>query len=104
LTANCGACGTEAEFLQSVVGRRQDIPFYGVTSFGERTSTLASVGGVLPFEAFHDEGLRMTTALGITKVPIKIFVENGVIRKVWGGATTTEEKKAEFIEWLDSVE
>jgi len=52
---------------------------------------------------FYDDGFKLAGALGITRVPIKIFVEDGVIIKVWGGATTEKEKQEEFIDWLEGL-
>jgi hypothetical protein len=36
-------------------------------------------------------------------VPIKVFLEDGVINKVWLEATSSEQKQAEFKAWLNSA-
>jgi hypothetical protein len=56
-----------------------------------------------PFEVFYDRGFKLAGQLGIKRVPIKIFVDNGVIKKSWGGATVDEKAKADFIRWLAEV-
>jgi hypothetical protein len=56
-----------------------------------------------PFRLLHDgEGLLALT-LKITKVPVKIYLVDGIIKKAWGGATNTEEKKSEFLDWIKNV-
>ena len=49
------------------------------------------------------DGRKLAGQLGIKRVPIKIFVDNGVIKKSWGGATVDEKAKADFIRWLAEV-
>jgi hypothetical protein len=103
ITPGCDACLKEAEFLKDLIGKRADVRFYGVISFGDRESSLREAKQEFPFEVFYDRGFRLAGQLGINRVPIKVFVDNGVIKKSWGGATVEEKKKADFIRWLSEV-
>ena len=102
MSTDCDACETESEFLKDLVNTRSDVRFYGVISFGDRDS-LREAKRKFPFEVFYDRGFKLAGQLGIKRVPIKVFVDNGVIKKSWGGATVDEKKKADFIRWLAEV-
>lgn len=103
LTAECGACKKEAEFLRTVVGRRRDITYYGVASFEQDEASIRKAEGMFPFRVFRDDRLRLMQGLNLSRVPIKIYLEDGVIKKTWDGATMDERAKAEFVEWLDGL-
>lgn len=103
VTADCDACQKESDFLKSVVDKRPDVRFYGVISFGDMESSLKLAKEKFPFAVFYDRGFRLAGQLGINRVPIKIFVDNGVIKKSWGGATIDEKAKADFASWLGEV-
>ncbi len=99
-TPDCDACKREARFLKTVVDQRPDVRFYGVISYGEKKSALLAAEQVFPFKVFFDEQGQLASALGINRVPIKIFLENGIIQKAWGGATVDEDAKLAFSQWL----
>lgn len=103
MSPECRACEREAEFLKAAVGRRADVRFYGVVSYGEKEKSLPAAEAMAPFKVFYDEESKLATGLGITRVPIKVFLRDGVIKKAWGGATSEPEKQAAFLEWLDGV-
>lgn len=103
VTSDCDACRKESEFLKGLVGKRGDVPFYGVISFGDMDSSLREAKGKFPFKVFYDRGFHLAGQLGIKRVPIKIFVENGVIKKSWGGATIDDKAKADFVRWLAEI-
>lgn len=103
VTSDCDACRKESEFLKGLVGKRSDVPFYGVISFGDMESSLRDAKGMFPFKVFYDRGFQLAGQLGIKRVPIKLFIENGVIKKSWGGATIDDKAKADFAQWLDDV-
>lgn len=103
ITSDCDACRKESEFLRSVVGKRADVRFYGVISFGDMESSLRDAKEMFPFKVFYDRGFRIAGQLGIKRVPIKIFVEDGVIKKSWGGATIDEKAQGDFVRWLTEV-
>lgn len=102
LSTDCGACQAESEFLKGVVNRRSDVTFYGLVAFGQR-SEVKDGGQQYPFKLLFDEAFFLAPKLGVNRVPVKVYLENGVITKVWGGATIEETKKADFVKWLDSV-
>ena len=102
VTAECDACMKESEFLKDLVGKRTDVRFYGVVSYGGEQS-LGEAKKRFPFPVFYDRGFKLAGQLGINRVPIKLFVENGIMKKSWGGATVDEKKKAAFIRWLSEV-
>ncbi|MDX6404478.1 MAG: Redoxin [Blastocatellia bacterium] len=102
VTPDCNACQAESDFLRTVINRRSDVSFYGIASFGKKlTATEASE--LFPFKVFYDDGFLMASKLGINRVPIKLYLENGIITKAWGGSTRDENAKADFVKWLDSV-
>lgn len=104
VSPGCDACQTESEFLKKVAGKRNDVSFFGVVSFGEPKTALAQIGEMgLPFKVYFDDGHRLSGKLGVKRVPIKIFVEDGVIKKMWGGATNSTDEEASFIEWLEKA-
>ncbi len=103
VTPECEACLKESEFLRGLIDKRSDVEFYGVTSFGRPKETLEIAEKKFPFKVYFDADSLLGLKLKITKVPIKIYVEDGIIKKVWGGASIKEEKKSEFINWLESV-
>ena len=103
LTPDCDACMKETEFLKDLVGKRTDIRFYGVVSFGDMDYALRAGKEKIPFQVVYDRGFKLAGQLGINRVPIKVFVENGIIKKSWAGATVDEKKKADFVRWLSEV-
>lgn len=103
VTASCGSCQEESEFLRTVVGKRSDVRFYGIVSFGEGKEALAGAEGKFPFKLYFDEGFLLARGLGIDRVPIKIYLEDGVVKKTWVGSTVYHRTEKEFNEWLDSL-
>jgi hypothetical protein len=102
VTPTCKPCLNEGEFLGSITDRG-DVRFYGVISFGDEKTSLKAAEGVFPFEVFYDQGSVLARGLKINRAPIKIFLEDGIIRDVWDGSTKTEDAKAEFRDWLNKV-
>ena len=102
VTPTCKPCLNESDFL-STISDRGDVKFYGVISFGDEKMSLKVADGVFPFEVFYDQESMLARSLKINRVPIKIFLEDGIIRDVWDGSTKTEEAKAEFRDWLSRV-
>jgi peroxiredoxin len=102
VTAECEACGHESEFLKTIVSTNK-VHFYGVISYGDKASSLRTAEQKFPFKTFFDENFHLARALGITRVPVKLYLEDGVMKKVWGGATNDEQKKTAFVQWLDAL-
>jgi len=42
-------------------------------------------------------------SMGINRVPVKVFLENGIIKKGWIGAAMTDQSQRSFLEWFDSL-
>jgi peroxiredoxin len=103
VATSCESCREESEFLRTVVGKRSDVRFLGVVSFGESKEALAGAETKFPFKLYFDEGFRMARGLGINRVPIKIYLEDGIVKKTWVGSTTYHHSEKEFNEWLDSL-
>lgn len=103
MSPDCYACKREAEFLKTAVNRRGDVRFYGVVAYGEKESALPTAAKMAPFKVFYDEDSSLAGKLGITRIPVKLFLQDGVIKEVWGGATNDPEKQAAFLQWLDGL-
>ncbi len=103
VSPTCDACEKEGDFLRNLVGKRNDVKFYGIISFGKPAQVLEVSQSKFPFKVFFDGENSLAVKMGITKVPIKIYLEDGIIKKVWGGATIEESKQKEFIDWLETV-
>lgn len=99
----CMPCKKEAEFLQPLVSKRQDISFYGVATFGDKEASLKESAALFPFKTFYDDGALLTQKLGITRMPIKIFLEDGMVKETWGGASKSPEIQADFARWMEEV-
>jgi hypothetical protein len=105
VTADCDACATESKFLESFVGRRKDVTFYGLVPFGGPPADGgAEVEKKFPFQVFYDEENSFVQSMGINRVPVKVFLEDGIIRKGWIGAAQTDKAKSSFTEWFDGLQ
>lgn len=100
---DCNACLREGDFLRSVIELRKDVVFRGIVAHGDKRMVLEAAQKKFPFEVFYDNGFKLAGAFGITQVPIKVFVEEGIVKKTWGGATIKEEQKNEFVTWLNEL-
>jgi peroxiredoxin len=103
VTMDCDACETDGKFLQTVLDRRKDVAFYGIVPFGQRPNS-AEAAQKFPFKVFHDENDSFAYSMGINRVPVKVYVEDGIIKKGWIGAVRTDEAKTSFVNWLDSLQ
>lgn len=103
VTEGCRLCLDEADFLNTVVNLRDDVRFYGIVPFGADRSVLKSAEAKFPFKLYFDEGGLLGDALQVDKVPIKLYLEGGILKGGWGGATNDDAKKAEFKKWLKSA-
>jgi peroxiredoxin len=103
VTPDCDACATESKFLRTLVDKRKDVAFYGVVPFGGRPDSPDDVEQKFPFKVLYNEEDSYVRSMGINRVPVKVFLENGIIKKGWIGAAQTDEAKSSFTEWLDSL-
>jgi len=104
VTTDCDACAEESKFLQTVLDRRKDVTFYGLIPFGPRPETPDEAAKMFPFKVFYDEGDSFVLTMGINRVPVKVFLEDGIIKKGWIGAVRTDEARTSFVNWLDSLQ
>jgi hypothetical protein len=104
LTPDCASCLEEGEFLRASVNKRSDVRFYGAIPFGNREDALKSAEGKFPFQVFFDEGALLSRELS-TKgiVPVKLYLEDGIIKKTWIGSTKYYHTESEFNQWLGSL-
>jgi len=103
VTMDCDACVSESKFLGSLSGRRTDVSYYGVVPFGGRPASPDVDGKNFPFRVFYDESNSFVSIMGIDRVPVKVFLEDGIIKKGWIGAALTDQAKTSFVEWLDGL-
>lgn len=103
LTTDCDACATESKFLQTLISRRKDVTFYGLIPFGARPDSPETAAKLFPFKVFYDESSSFVMTMGINRVPVKVFLEDGIIKKGWIGAAMTDEAKASFTSWFDGL-
>jgi hypothetical protein len=100
---DCEPCDDENRFLKTVLGSRQDISFIYVIPFGNKQQALQLAQNKYAVETFYDNGSMLSKSLQVYQVPVKIFLENGVIKKTWLDATGDDQEQAEFKDWLRSL-
>lgn len=103
ITTDCDACLAEGKFLEKVIDRRRDVTFYGLVPFGARPDSSNNAAKAFPFRVFYDEANSFVMTMGINRVPVKVFLEDGIIRKGWIGAALTDQAKSSFVAWLDGL-
>jgi hypothetical protein len=102
VTLECDACLTESKFLETILSRRKDVTYYGLGPFG-KPANAHEAAEKFPFKVFYDESSSFVSKMGINRVPVKVFLEDGVIKKGWIGAVRSDESKASFVKWLDGL-
>lgn len=100
VASDCFACEMETEMLKTQVNRRE-IKFYGIMPFGTIKSLTASKAS-FPFKTYLDVNGDLREKLQIDRVPIKMFLDHGVIRKVWIGSGYAPLEK-DFINFMDTI-
>lgn len=103
VSPNCRPCDNETAFLKPFVEQHPEINFLGVVSFGLSGAIPESLEKEFPFKLYLDTEPRLAGKLGLYRVPIKVFLEDGIIRKSWKGATTNDADKEAFAKWLDDL-
>lgn len=103
VTTDCDACASESKFLEPLVRRRTDVTFYGLVPFGPRPKSPSDAEKQFPFRIFFDQDSSFIATMGINRVPVKVFLEDGIIKKGWIGASITDNDQKSFIEWLDAL-
>lgn len=100
---DCPACDQENEFLKTVVNTRADVRFLYVIPFGNRNAGLKSGSSKYPIEPAYDNGSNVAKTFEMNSVPIKLFLEDGIIKRTWVDATVTPAQQAEFRNWLGAL-
>lgn len=100
---DCKPCDQENEFLKTVAGSREDVKFAYVLPFGRKDSVLKMAQDRYALEPFYDEGMTISRELQLYEVPVKLFLENGVIKRTWLGSADDARKQTEFKTWLNSL-
>jgi peroxiredoxin len=103
VSPDCRACDTEVAFLKPLIEHHPEINFLGVVSFGVGKTIPESLEKEFPFKLYLDREPRLAAKLGLFRIPIKVFLEDGIIRKSWKGATSSDAERAEFAKWLDDL-
>jgi hypothetical protein len=94
----------EGRFLESIIEKYKNLRFYGALVFG-RDRSLSQVEGKFPanLKLFVDEDFLLVKALEVRSVPLKIYLENGVIKKIWSGTATNQQIEGMFLKDLDEI-
>jgi len=103
VTPDCDACKSESKFLGTLLERRKDVAFYGIVPFGTHPNSPNEAQKIFPFRVFYDESNAFVATMGLNRIPVKVFLEDGVIKKGWIGAALTDQARQSFITWLDSL-
>lgn len=101
---DCAPCDQENEFLKPIVNSRKDVRFIYVIPFGNKKGLLESGKSKYAIEPVYDDGSNVAKTLEMNTVPIKLFLEDGTIRRAWVGSSDTSEKQTEFKNWLQALE
>ena len=97
---SCKPCDQENEFLKTVINTRKDVSFFYVIPMGVKADVLREAQDKYAFETFFDEGSMLARKLEVYQVPLKVFLQDGVIKKTWIEATVTDQRKSDFTAWL----
>ena len=100
---SCKPCDQENEFLRTVIHSRKDVNFFYVIPMGVKADVLREAEEKYAFETFFDEGSMLAKELEVYQVPLKVFLQDGVIKKTWVEATVTAQRQANFKAWLSSL-
>jgi peroxiredoxin len=104
VTIDCDACETDSKFLQTVLERRKDVAFYGIVPFGPRPDSSKAAAEKFPFDVFYDQTDSFVYSMGINRVPVNVYLDDGIIQEGWIGAVQTDAGKTTFVNWLDSLQ
>ena len=100
----CPICDQENDFLKTVVDARKDVSFFYVIPLGNKDTALKSAQSKYAFETLFDEGGMLSKSLEIYRVPLIVYLEDGIIKKTWlDGATVENKSQAKFKQWLTNL-
>jgi hypothetical protein len=98
---SCKPCDHENDFLKTVFNNRKGVSLFYVIPMGIKREALREARDKYAFETFFDQGSRLAKSLEVYQVPLKIYLEDGVIKKIWVEATVNDQRKREFRDWLN---
>jgi len=70
---------------------------------GIKTEVLKEAQDKYCLETFFDQGSMLAKKLEVYQVPLKVFLEDGIIKKIWVEATVTDQRRSEFQNWLKEL-
>jgi hypothetical protein len=103
LSSGCDACFTEGQFLKAIVAKYSNLRFYGAIVFGSARSVDNNIEGKFPMKLFFDQDSLLRRSLEVKAVPLKIFLEDGVVKKIWTGTAVTPEVEGAFVRDMEEI-
>lgn len=100
---DCEPCDREDEFLRTVADSRPDVSFIYVVPFGNKDQTLRAARSKYALEPFLDEGSTLSRELQLNQAPVKVLLEDGIIKRTWTDAALDDWEQAEFRGWLSGL-
>jgi hypothetical protein len=100
---DCKPCDQENEFLKTVVNSHKKLSFIYVIPFGNKEDVLKLAQDKYALEPFFDDGSMLARKLQLHQVPLKIFLEDGIIKRTWLDSAITSQEQNKFKDWLSSL-
>jgi hypothetical protein len=100
---DCEACDQENEFLKPIINSRKDVRFIYVIPFGNKDVNLKLAHDKYALEPFFDVGTNLSRKLQLRQVPLKLFVEDGIIKGTFIDSAITPQAQNDFKSWLASL-
>jgi hypothetical protein len=102
LSSECESCAKEGRFLKAIISKYTGLRFYGAMLFWSDRSA-GDIEGKFPMKLFFDHDALLRQALEVKAVPLKIYLEEGIVKKVWAGTAVTPEAQRAFVIDLEEV-
>ena len=104
LTADCEACLKDGRFLEPIIEKYKNLRFYGALVSHQDISADTLKGKFPPnLKLFVDKDSLLLRALKVQAFPLKIYMENGVIKNIWTGTPGSPKIEGEFLDELDEI-
>jgi len=102
LSSECEACFKEGRFLSDIIAKYDNLRFYGILVFWSERN-ISHIDGKFPMQVFFDQDSLLRHGLEVKSVPLKVFLEDGVIKKIRAGATINSQTEREFVKDLEEL-
>src|SRR6266498_1294964 len=102
LSSECEACLKDGQFLKAVISKYSNIRFYGALLFWSEI-TVDHIEDKFPMKLFYDQDALLRHGLGVKSTPMKIYLEDGDVKKVWVGTPITPQAESAFIKEIDEI-